>query len=254
MKLAAGERGKTLHFEEPLQRGTIINRPNRFVTFVKGENGEEIRAHCPATGAIGGFKLDSLPCLLSKADNNSPGRKTSHTMEAISIDGGQSWIGINQNMANRYVEELLRREQLSHPALTPLQTLKREPTLGKNRLDFLVNDKLYIEVKTPIKNLQVELPEGIELLTNSATGTQRMLSQVNEITKALADTSKGAMLLSLFMYDNPGFKVPTQHNATYSETITAIEKAQDAGLERWQLNLEFTEEFTRLTKFENLTL
>jgi hypothetical protein len=41
------------------------------------------------------------------------------------------------------------------PAMVTVGTLKREQVLGGSRLDFLVNDTTYIEVKTPLDNLHV---------------------------------------------------------------------------------------------------
>ena len=38
-------------------------------------------------------------------------------------------------------------------------TMQREQVLGGSRLDFLVNGRTYIEVKTPLDNLQV-IPGG----------------------------------------------------------------------------------------------
>ena len=71
--------------------------------------------HCPTTGRIGNIVLSNIPCLLSKSDDGS--RKTSHTVEAISLDlpsdKNKSWIGINQSAVNRYVEHFLRTGQFS---------------------------------------------------------------------------------------------------------------------------------------------
>jgi sugar fermentation stimulation protein A len=97
--------GKKFLFEEPLVEGLIKSRPNRFIMLVE-VNGKVVKCHCPATGRIGGIKFKDVPCLLSKAKNKK--RKTLYTVEAISLDKPEakkkSWIGINQNAANKYVE------------------------------------------------------------------------------------------------------------------------------------------------------
>lgn len=256
MRINEAQGNGTITFPTPLTRGTIINRPNRFIVNVALESGEELRVHCPVTGSIGGIRLDGLPCLISAAEGNLAKRSTTHTLEAIAMKESDpmEWIGVNQNMANRYIEALLRANLLPIPTLSTVNTLKREPTLGANRLDFLVNGNIYVEVKTPVKNLQVEIPEGVEVLTTAATGTNRMLSQVREITKELqGERGSKAVLITLFMYDNPGFVVPRNHNSIYSETGQAIADSAEAGLERWQVNLLFHDDRVELDQVTALT-
>ena len=48
------------------------------------------------------------------------------------------------------------------PAMITADTLRREQVLGHSRLDFLINDTTYIEVKTPLDNLQVTLGSHIQ--------------------------------------------------------------------------------------------
>ncbi|HEX9624061.1 MAG TPA: DNA/RNA nuclease SfsA, partial [Streptosporangiaceae bacterium] len=149
-------RDGTIYFPEPLTQAAIIRRRNRFVIDVDLD-GAVTGCHCPTTGRIGTLVLDGLPCLLSASRNTA--RKTPYTVEAISVDppgtGTPTWIGINQNAANRFVEQALTHQML--PAMVTAGTLRREQVLGHSRLDFLVNDTTYIEVKTPLDNLQVSL-------------------------------------------------------------------------------------------------
>jgi len=140
-------RDGTICFPEPLTQAAIVRRRNRFVIDVDLD-GAVTGCHCPATGRIGALVLDGLPCLLSASRNTA--RKTPYTIEAISVDppgtGTPAWIGINQNAANRFVEQALTHHML--PAMITAATLRREQVLGHARLDFLVNGHTYIEVKT----------------------------------------------------------------------------------------------------------
>jgi sugar fermentation stimulation protein A len=96
---------KKYKFDKDLIEGTITSRPNRFIMMVK-LGSKIIECHCPATGRIGNIKFDNISCLLSESNNNS--RRTKYTVEAISLDDlskkNKSWVGINQNKINRYVE------------------------------------------------------------------------------------------------------------------------------------------------------
>lgn len=238
-------------FKESLRRATIVNRPNRFIINAVLEDGTLIKCHCPVTGIIGGIKLDGLACLVSEA-KVTKGRSTSHTVEAIAVEYDDApafqWIGINQNMVNRYIEAFLTAGMLSDiPLLSKVQTVKREPRLGDSRLDFLVNDEIFVEVKTPVKNLQVVYPSHVVQVEPSATGTERMLRQVGDMV-AVIKGGKKAIILTVFMYDNPGFQLPKVHNTVYSKTVKAMEAAKKAGLQRAQVNLTFTQDGVSLQK------
>ncbi|SEE42754.1 Sugar fermentation stimulation protein [Arthrobacter alpinus] len=150
----------TIAFPEELLFGTIIRRPNRFIIAAE-INGEQFSCHCPTTGRIGNLVLDDLQGLLSLSRN--PQRKTPFTVEAISVDPPERadddrlWIGINQNAANRLVGRVLSAHLL--PGIVTPTLVEREKKLGDSRLDFLVDGKTFIEVKTPLQSLQIDLGE-----------------------------------------------------------------------------------------------
>lgn len=150
-----------MKFVPRLLRGVIIDRPNRFVMHVS--IGSVVhRCHCPVTVSIGAldFKRGGIPCLLSPNTNSKA--KTAFTVQAISLDPPNalrpSWIGINQNAANRYVEELLKGGQLNEILGFECndELVKREVPLGRSRIDFLVNDMVYVEVKTVLGSIPSE--------------------------------------------------------------------------------------------------
>ncbi|WP_218105055.1 MULTISPECIES: PDDEXK family nuclease [Methanobacterium] len=79
-------------------------------------------------------------------------------MEAVSLDlpesNEKSWIGINQNAANRYVENA-RGKGLFQDMVSGYGAVLREQVLRISKLDFLFGNT-YIEVKTPL--LSMKLP------------------------------------------------------------------------------------------------
>lgn len=94
-----------LIFEQPLIKGEIKARINRFV-FVVELNGQEVEAHCPSGGTIAGISrkdFKDIECLMSDHGDDT-GRRTQYTVEAISLDDGLTYAGINQTKSNRYVE------------------------------------------------------------------------------------------------------------------------------------------------------
>ncbi len=243
-------RDGTICFPEPLTQAAIVRRRNRFVIDVDLA-GAVVGCHCPATGRIGTLVLDGLPCLLSASRNTA--RKTPYTIEAISVDppgtGTPAWIGINQNAANRFVEQALTHQML--PAMVTAATLRREQVLGHSRLDFLVNDTTYIEVKTPLDNLQVALGGHVQTRPcPPLDSTGRLVRHIGELGGSLAARQR-AILLICFLYDNPGFQVKPsrRHAAVKAQVSEAIRR----GVEIWQVNFGLDDTGVRVLSYHELT-
>lgn len=229
---------KPYEFPEELREGIILDRPNRFIMDVAIE-GEEVRCHCPVVSRIGGLDLTGRPCLVS--DSHNPKRKMPLTVEAFSLarpeDAAHPWIGINQNTSNRYVEHFLLEGAFKR--LTgPVDSLQREVSLGESRLDFLVNDDLYLEVKTPLVQIQTEVPSYVGRLPETPfNSTERALRHLRELAKSLESHERAAILYCLY-YDNFGFRF--YHGTTYDEVMATVDACQDAGVELWQADFEVT--------------
>lgn len=230
-------------FAEPLREGVIVRRKSQF-TMAVDFGGEELAFHCPTTGRIGNIDVAGRPCLVSMA--RGEGRKTAGTVEAVSLarpgDVGKDWIGINQNAANRYVEHYLRCGGLAQAVGgtfgVPREDVRREVFLGESKLDFLVGDT-FLEVKTPLQHLQVEVPEWVK--TRKATpfsSTGRMQRHVGELAKSLADHQR-AVLLVCCIYDNPGFEV-VERSTNYEEVKATTDASVARGVAVWQANFRIT--------------
>lgn len=239
-----------IYFAEPLTQAAIVRRRNRFVIDVD-LSGAVVGCHCPTTGRIGTLVLDGLPCLLSAS--RSTARATPYTVEAISVDPPgtrtPTWIGINQNAANRFVEQALTHQML--PAMVTAGTLKREQVPGGSRLDFLVNDTTYIEVKTPLDNLQVTLGSHIHTRPRPPLdATSRLVRHIGELGESLTARQRAIMLIC-FLYDNPGFQVqPSRHHAAVKAQVS---KAIQQGVEIWQVNFHLDHSGVRVRRYHELT-
>jgi sugar fermentation stimulation protein A len=243
-------RGAKICFAEPLLPATIVRRPNRFVIDVEVE-GAVVGCHCPTTGRIGNLVLDGLPCLLSLSQNEA--RKTPYTVEVISVDppevGAPCWIGINQNAVNRYVEAALTNRLL--PQIATAESVRRERLLGQSRLDFLVNDNTYIEVKTPLENLQVILGDHIRTRPQTPlASTDRLVKHIGELGRSL-QAQERAVLLVCFLYDNPGFQV--LHSGKHREVKAQVTTALQQGVEIWQVNFQLDSTGVRVVHHHELT-
>lgn len=236
-------------FPEPLLRGTLLYKHARFVAFVEIQGVTE-RCFLPPTVSIGDFELKNLPCLLQV---NPPGRKTSHTVKAISLDEGLTWVGIDLNFSNALVEHFARGGELA-PLVGDFYTLKREVSLGSSRLDFKI-DNLWVEVKTPVDTLHklygpsvilraqdAEVvkpskdPEAVE--RRQVLNPGRMEKQVKDLMVALQQGERAALLtVHQYVPDTRKAYRQTGKKQTIKETLAA---AYALGLESWKLDLHFT--------------
>ena len=95
--------------------------------------------------------------------------------------------------------------------------VRREQFLGISKLDFLVGNT-YLEVKTPLQHLQIDIPDYVK--TKKVTpfsSTGRMTKHIKELAGSLAKHQR-AILLTCFIYDNPGFRI-IEKSTKYSKII-----------------------------------
>ena len=177
-------------------------------------------------------------------------RKTPFTVEAVSLDRQEdekkSWIGINQNAANRYVEHYLVNGGFAD-MVGAGNEVQRERFLGDSKLDFLVGNT-YLEIKTPLQSLQVSIPPWVKTKkVASFSSTDRFVRHITELADSLQSHQR-AILLTIFIYDNPGFEV-AERSTHYEEVKAAVDAAQARGVEIWQSNFKITPECVALEKY-----
>ena len=228
-----------LKFDEELTEGIIKERKGQFILFVKVKD-KEYRCHCPTTGGIGGIILKNIPCLMSKSNN--PKRTTDYTVEAISLDRpnkkNKKGIGINQVKANTYIDYFLKEGKFNK-MISKVTEVKREQMLGESKLDFLINNNCYMEVKSPLHYLNTNIPSYIQTRKkNVLYAGNRLIKHMSELGKSLKKSQRAIMLIA-FQYNSDKFR-PKEKN----ESIKDIKKIQNTvdeinklGVESWQVNL-----------------
>jgi len=233
--------GPFYRFPSPLEKGTVVSRPNRFIMIVRAGR-TELRCHCPTTGRLGDLTVAGLPCLYSTSGNAR--RKTSHTVEAIStsLEQGESWVGINQTAANRYLEFFLKNGTLSKMAAGDV---RREVRLGRSRIDFLVGDA-FVEVKTPL----MTLPSSASVARAKPSrfdSFDRLIRHMDELRTSLNRGGRAVIVLC-YLYDAEPFRPPSR-NGTNARILRAARNAEAAGVERWQVNLRIGAEGVSLIRY-----
>jgi sugar fermentation stimulation protein A len=226
-------------FGEALVEGLIISRPNRFIMSVQVD-GEVRRCHCPTTGRIGNIVFRNIPCLVEKSRDQK--RSTWGTVEAISLDPAEkhkkSWIGIDQGRANDFVSFFIDSGQLKD-MIASVITVKREVKMGESRIDFLINDNILLEVKTPLHMLKVKgYPDHTS--TEGFTSFERTMRHFTEISDHIPEGMRGIVLLC-HIFDAPPFKAPKANGKLSEEMSEAVRRATEKGVENWQINLKLDE-------------
>lgn len=261
MKYKVDRSKSSLILSSPLLEAVIIERPNRYVAEVATiSDGVVYRAYVPVSGRIGGLTLDGLPCLLSGPHVN---RSTEYTVEAIGSCYSQDdidfqWIGINQTASNSYVESFLKAGLLSKLAGDlDVRTLKREQKLGAKRIDLTLGiaepADLWIEVKTPLISLATEIDSDVPIKTDysSAPPSSRMPEQFEELAK-LRRLGRRVVLLGVFGYNGWGYSNYADRFKANLNLDGLVDSGLELGFEFAQIELEYTPERIKLTRYTKL--
>lgn len=232
-------------FDKPLLHATIKSRINRFI-FIVDYNGLEVEAHCPSGGTIAGIPrklMTQLPCLLSDHEDK-PNRRTRYTVEAISLDNGHTYMGINQTASNHYVHQFLQDEGVQC-MLDINGPVAREKKLGNSRIDFKVNDT-YIEVKTMVAEYYGKASKQLRaLMKPQEPSVERMQKHIRELTREVDAHKSKAIMLTVFQYDAPKFEPPV-NNPKYAEFVEDLKLAKASGVRQFRMNLRIKEKYVEL--------
>ena len=234
-----------LMFEQPLIKAKIKSRINRFI-FIVELNGEEVEAHCPSGGTIAGISrkdFKDIECLMSDHGPET-GRRTRYTVEAISLDDGFTYAGINQTKSNRYVEYFLQDNTVKN-ILQVKDEVKREKKLGNSRIDFKAGN-CYIEVKTMVADYYCKSsPRLKSLMKEQHPSIDRMQKHIRTLTNEIKSNNSRAVIITVFQYNAPTFEPPVD-DPVYAEFVEDLKLAKVTGLRQYQMNILITETYAEL--------
>lgn len=234
-----------LIFEQPLIKAKIKSRINRFI-FIVELDGKEVEAHCPSGGTIAGISrkdFKDIECLMSDHGTDS-GRRTRYTVEAISLDDGLTYAGINQTKSNRYVEYFLQDNAVKN-ILQIKDEVKREKKLGNSRIDFKAGN-CYIEVKTMVADYYCKASSRLtDLMKEQHPSIDRIQKHVRALTNEIKSNNSRAAIITVFQYNAPTFNPPID-DPVYAEFVEDLKLAKAAGLRQYQMNILITETYAEL--------
>jgi sugar fermentation stimulation protein A len=196
------------------------HRPNRFIGIINVDQ-EMKTCHVADTGRLREILTEGRQILVRR---NRAELKTDYTLLAAKMDDG--WVLVNTLLHSWIVRIALEKGVLG---FIP-SSIRSEVVFGKSRLDFLIDDGLFIEVKAS------NLLKGNACLFPDAP-TTRGKRHLEELIKAKKDGFR-AMILLLCLRDCLCFSPNMTLDPVFGKTF---EKALRAGVEYKGIKLSFDE-------------
>lgn len=199
-----------------LYKGKLIKRYKRFLADIILENGEEITAHVPNSGAMTSCIEPNCPVWVSFHDN--PKRKLKYTLELTKM--GEHLICTNTGVANKIAIEAIKDGVISE--LQGYDSIKPEQKYGENsRIDILLEkdaQKCYVEIKSVSLKLEdsFAFPDAI---------TSRGTKHLNELSNMVKKGHKAVMLYVIQRTDKAPFRLANEIDPKYAETFKEATKS-----------------------------
>jgi len=207
------------------QKGSFIERPNRFIAKVKLDNGSLETVHVHDSGRIRELLFEGNRVNIKSASN--PNRKTKWDMiSALSDDGEEILIN---SAYHRYISENIIRD----PEISPfgkLDSLRAEVKYGKSRIDYMLTkngENIWVEVK----GVSLSVDKMAMFPDAPSTRAQKHLKELMEL---LEKGDKAAVLLLIFRKSDcfrPKWETDPVFSALFYE-------AMERGVEIYPVQLE----------------
>lgn len=225
-----------MKFPSPLIRGRLVQRYKRFLADVVLDDGREITATCPNTGAMLGLCMPGLPIWLSASE--SPTRKYAHTWELVELGTGRqrSFVGINTSHPNAIVAEALAAGAI--PELSGYRSVRREVKYGQSsRIDLLLEDPARGLAYVEIKNVHLLREPGLAEFPDCRT--ERGVKHLVELTGMVRAGHRAVMIYLIQRTDATRFRPAADIDPKYA---AALASARAAGVEAYAVTCRISPE------------
>ncbi|MBI3925274.1 MAG: DNA/RNA nuclease SfsA [Armatimonadetes bacterium] len=191
----------------PLVEATLLRRYQRFLADVRLPCGGQATAHCPNPGRMTASMPSEGAILLS--DHGCGGRrKLRYTWELSRCQ--ETWVLVNTAQANRLVGLALRSGAI--PELGGYASVRAEVPAGSSRLDFLLGDRCYLEVK------QVTLVRGAVASFPDAP-TARGVRHLRELQQRVRDGARAVIFFLVGREDAEHFRPAEDVDPEYAREL-----------------------------------
>lgn len=163
-----------MRLPQPLLKGRLVRRYQRFLADVELDDGRLVTAHTPNTGSMQQCAVPGQPVLLSESTN--PLRKLAWSWELVQVNN--HWVDINTHRANRVVEEALRGNLI--PGLQDFVVRAEFPYSG-SRIDFML-ERAEEQILLEVKNVTLCCQPGMACFPDAVT--RRGQKHLRDLTAA----------------------------------------------------------------------
>ncbi len=210
------------------EKGTFIERKNRFLGSVSFKNGELDDVHVRDPGRLKELLYNGNEVLLKKA--NKENRKTD--WDLIGARYKDLWVLVNSGYHRKITETILEDESMS--PFNDIDSYKPEVKLGNSRIDFLIKnkgEKIWVEVKG------CTLADNGEALFPDAP-TKRGRRHVDELREVVKNDDNGALIILVFRSDAECFRPFEKRDPEFSDSFY---KAVDEGVDVHPLLMSYND-------------
>ena len=224
---------------EKLIKGNLVKRYKRFLADIILEDGLEITAHVPNSGAMTSCIEDNCDVWVTFHDN--PKRKLKYTLELTKMN--ENLICTNTGVANKIAIEAIQNGVIEE--LQGYSSLKPEQKYGQNsRIDILLeneNQKCYVEVKSV--SLKID-----DTLAFPDSVTSRGTKHLNELYDMVQEGHRAVMLYVIQRTDALPFRLACEIDKKYCEAFSDVTKK---GVEVLVYQSDITLEKIEIKKYIN---
>lgn len=200
---------------DSLIKGKLIKRYKRFLADIILDNGEEITAHVPNSGAMTSCIEENCNVWVSFHDN--PKRKLKYTLELTQMS--DILICTNTGVANKIAIEAINNRTIKE--LQGYTSLKPEQKYGQNsRIDILLEkeeQKCYVEIKSV--SLKID-----EILAFPDSVTSRGLKHLHELRDMVELGHRAVMLYIIQRTDDLDFRIAKEIDKKYFDAFNEVRK------------------------------
>lgn len=210
---------------QPLTRGRIVQRYKRFFCDLVLDDGREITAHCPNSGAMLGVNLPGQGAWVSYSDD--PKRKLAWTLQLVEAAGpdGTGLVGINTLLPNKLVAEALVGGVI--PELVGYASIRPEVKYAAaSRVDFLLTDPNRPPCWLEVKNVHLSRSPGLAEFPDCKAA--RSTRHLEDLAAQVREGHRAVALFVVQREDCEDFQACRELDPAFA---AGLDRAADAGVE-----------------------
>jgi sugar fermentation stimulation protein A len=208
-----------------MTRGVIVQRYKRFFCDLVLDDGREITAHCPNSGAMLGVNLPGQGAWVSWSDD--PKRKLAATLQLVEAAGpdGKGLVGVNTHLPNKLVAEALVGGVI--PEVTGYASIRPEVKYAAaSRVDFLLTDPDRPPCWLEVKNVHLSRTPGLAEFPDCKAA--RSTRHLEDLAAQVREGHRAVALFVVQREDCEGFKACAELDPAFA---AGLEQAADVGVE-----------------------